>query len=97
MSLHRANPRIRDAEGRTPIHWACHNKSVKALEALLAHGGLVMNDVNAGDASGMTACMWACFYDSAVSSLVSPSCYSHVIKWHVNYTFCFTTELFQEQ
>lgn len=60
----KANARIVDNEGRTPLHWSMHNRSIKVFDALLAHGDLNEADLNARDSSGMTAVMWACCYDS---------------------------------
>eukprot|EP00038_Savillea_parva_P010840 m.193182 g.193182 ORF g.193182 m.193182 type:complete len:749 (+) comp18859_c0_seq1:24-2270(+) len=59
-----ANPRLVDTEGRSPLHWCMHNRSIKVLDALLRYSDLTEEDFNMRDCSGMTSVMWACCYDS---------------------------------
>eukprot|EP00730_Choanoeca_flexa_P007606 TRINITY_DN12358_c1_g1_i5.p1 TRINITY_DN12358_c1_g1~~TRINITY_DN12358_c1_g1_i5.p1 ORF type:complete len:775 (+),score=199.21 TRINITY_DN12358_c1_g1_i5:128-2326(+) len=52
----------RDQDGRLPLHWAAHNPRIGCLSALIKK---VKGDnmINEPDAAGMTAFLWACYYN----------------------------------
>ena len=54
-----------DSFGRTPIHWACANKSVKALKQLLAYANFIMGQTEFVDFEGTTPVFVAVQYSNA--------------------------------
>lgn len=56
-----ANPKIRDYDGRLPLHWATDNDDLDCLSILAGKIGGV--NVNATDGADMTPLMWAAFHN----------------------------------
>jgi ankyrin repeat protein len=69
----------RDADGRTPLHWAAFFGSAKALGRLLEHGV----DVNAVDSGGRTALDWAATacHQEVASTLVRWGAHASKVDW----------------